>query len=50
MGCGSDQPIVKLLVDSYTLVLSHQFGLVVHCCEFSEAVDRPTGSALNWLD
>ena len=26
MGCGSDQPIILVLVDSYTLGLSYQFA------------------------
>ena len=45
VGSGSDQPVLWVQLDSYTLVQSHQFDL-----NSMGAVDRPKGSALNWYD
>ena len=33
MGCGYDQPVILVLMDSYTLVLSHQSDFLDYHCE-----------------
>ena len=43
VGLGSDQPVVQVLVDPYTLLYSHQFDLFGYHCELHGCCGQTKG-------